>query len=170
MRLDFSENAITAKVHALYGRRLTRSQYEELCRKKNTSEIASYLKERTHLSELLTSVQPATVRSDQLENLLRKGRYNKYLDLVKYAAPKNREFYRSYVLGLLEIQLTNSSSASPALPKAICASGWKNSRRSKPTTICFRRWRAPNTTIPCCATAAPISRAPMSTTPAVKWR
>lgn len=64
MRLDFSENAITAKVHALYGRRLTRSQYEELCRKKNTSEIASYLKERTHLSELLTSVQPATVRSD----------------------------------------------------------------------------------------------------------
>ena len=105
MRLDFSENAITAKVHALYGRRLTRSQYEELCRKKNTSEIASYLKERTHLSELLTSVQPATVRSDQLENLLRKGRYNKYLDLVKYAAPKNREFYRSYVLGLLEIQL-----------------------------------------------------------------
>lgn len=105
MRLDFSENAITAKARALYGRRLTRSQYEELCRKKNTSEIASYLKERTYLSGLLTAVQPATVRSDQLESLLRKGRYNKYLDLVRYAAPKNREFYHSYVQGLLEIQL-----------------------------------------------------------------
>lgn len=47
MRTDFSENAISAKVHALYGRRIVRSQYEELCRKHTTSEIAAYLKERT---------------------------------------------------------------------------------------------------------------------------
>ena len=105
MRLDFSENAITAKIKALYGRRLTRAQYEELCRKKNTSEIASYLKERTHLSGVLARVQPATVRSDQLESLLRKARYNKYQDLLQYAAPKNREFYNCYVRNLIEIQL-----------------------------------------------------------------
>lgn len=88
MRTDFSENAISAKVHALYGRRIVRSQYEELCRKHTTSEIAAYLKERTHLTEVLNTVQPATVRSDQLESILHKGRYNKYLDLVKYATPK----------------------------------------------------------------------------------
>ena len=105
MRTDFSENAISAKVHALYGRRIVRSQYEELCRKHTTSEIAAYLKERTHLTEVLNTVQPATVRSDQLESILHKGRYNKYLDLVKYATPKTREFYRSYVLNLVEIQL-----------------------------------------------------------------
>ncbi len=105
MRTDFSENAISAKVHALYGRRIVRSQYEELCRKHTTSEIAAYLKERTHLTEVLNTVQPATVRSDQLESILHKGRYNKYLDLVKYATPKTREFYRSYVLNLAEIQL-----------------------------------------------------------------
>ena len=105
MRTDFSENAISAKVHALYGRRIVRSQYDELCRKRSTSEIAAYLKERTHLSEILSMVQPATVRSDQLESVLHKGRYNKYLDLVKYATPKNREFYSSYVLNLIEIQL-----------------------------------------------------------------
>lgn len=102
MRTDFSENAISAKVHALYGRRIVRSQYEELCRKHTTSEIAAYLKERTHLTEVLNTVQPATVRSDQLESILHKGRYNKYLDLVKYATPKTREFYRSYVLNLVE--------------------------------------------------------------------
>ena len=83
MRTDFSENAISAKVHALYGRRIVRSQYEELCRKHTTSEIAAYLKERTHLTEVLNTVQPATVRSDQLESILHKGRYNKYLDLVR---------------------------------------------------------------------------------------
>ena len=105
MRTDFSENAISAKVHALYGRRIVRSQYDELCRKRSTSEIAAYLKERTHLSEILSMVQPATVRSDQLESILHKGRYNKYLDLVKYATPKTREFYSSYVLNLIEIQL-----------------------------------------------------------------
>lgn len=105
MRTDFSENAITAKIHALYGRRIIRSQYDELCRKRSTSEIAAYLKERTHLSEVLSLVQPATVRSDQLENILHKGRYNKYLDLVKYSTPKTRAFYRSYVLNLVEIQL-----------------------------------------------------------------
>ena len=43
MRTDFSENAISAKVHALYGRRIVRSQYEELCRKHSTSDIAAYL-------------------------------------------------------------------------------------------------------------------------------
>ena len=105
MRTDFSENAISAKVHALYGRRIVRSQYEELCRKHSTSEIAAYLKERTHLAEILSTVQPATVRSDQLESILHKGRYNKYLDLVKYVTHKTREFYRSYVLNLVEIQL-----------------------------------------------------------------
>lgn len=104
MRINFSENAITAKVRALYGQRITRSQYEELARKRSTSEIAAYLKERTHLAGVLAQVQPATVRSDQLETVLRRARYYKYLSLRNYASPKDRDFYDQYVLRVIEIE------------------------------------------------------------------
>lgn len=182
MRTDFSENAISAKVHALYGRRIVRSQYEELCRKHTTSEIAAYLKEAYPSHRSLNTVQPATVRSDQLESILHKGRYNKYLDLVKYATPKTREFYRSYVLNLVEIQLilqmirlinigrTSEFIVSyPAFAESDLRIGLGKLSKVKPMMNSWRLWKALNTMIRCCATAVRIKRTLSSTMPAVKW-
>jgi vacuolar-type H+-ATPase subunit C/Vma6 len=64
---------ISAKVRAMYGKRLTRSDYEKLIHSKSVSDIASYLKSLPAWSEALKNVQPTTVHRADLEKALRDG-------------------------------------------------------------------------------------------------
>lgn len=105
MGFHFADNAITAKIRAIYGGRLTASQYDELCHKKNTAEIAAYLKERTAYGRVLAAIQPAAVQSSQLTSILRKHNFEVYENLIRYASPDQRTFYQTYVIDLIEIQL-----------------------------------------------------------------
>ena len=44
----YSDNAVLAKVRALYGKRLTENDYTQLMGKKTVGEVAAYLKKETY--------------------------------------------------------------------------------------------------------------------------
>lgn len=92
--MDFSSNALCAKAKALYGNRLTREEYEDMCRKVSVSELVVYLKSQTSYSESLNDINVRNVHRGQLEMALNKEYYIRSGKLFKYAPAKDREFYR----------------------------------------------------------------------------
>lgn len=89
MAKSYSDNAILAKVRALYGKRLCETDYGQLLGKRSVSEIAGYLKQETCYSEALGQVKEELVHREQLENMVRRRTLDIYLSLQKYSYNDN---------------------------------------------------------------------------------
>jgi V/A-type H+/Na+-transporting ATPase subunit C len=76
MAYNTGSQALTAKVHAMYGRRLTPQNYRELVRKQSVSEVAAYLKQQTAYSPLLRDINENFIHRGQLENILRRDLFD----------------------------------------------------------------------------------------------
>lgn len=85
--------ALSAKAKAMYGKRITPSMYEELVRKRNIYEIASYLKSETQYYETLKEIHENTIHRGQLESLLRQDMYQRLQKMVKFVDRKHRSYY-----------------------------------------------------------------------------
>lgn len=105
---DMSSNATIAKTRAIYGKRLTKHDYDELLHRSSVAEIADYLKRNTHYSEALADIDTATVHRGFLEALLKRDNFMQYERLCKFQNVKEFHFY-SYMIVLKEIQLIGSS-------------------------------------------------------------
>lgn len=95
-------NAIVAKARSMYGNFLKEENYQELLRKKSVSEIASYLKNQTHYSEVLEDVREYQVHRGQLEDLVQKDQFLQITKMMRYANPKDKKFYQ---LSLLQVEM-----------------------------------------------------------------
>ncbi|MEG0693608.1 MAG: V-type ATPase subunit [Oscillospiraceae bacterium] len=104
MLTSFSSNAITAKARAIYGRRLTNSNYTELLRLRTVADVATYLKTNTNYSQYLKGINEMQIHRGQLENLLNRSRFEKYFSLCHYDFTKDKGFYR-YVISNAEISV-----------------------------------------------------------------
>lgn len=91
---SFSNKAIATKARAMYGSRLTRSDYTELMKRTTVPEVAVYLRDSTHYRDILDKVEVAAIHRGQLESLLRKERYNRYLRLIRYDFTRGAGFYQ----------------------------------------------------------------------------
>lgn len=96
---DFSSNALVAKLRAMYGKSLTYDDFSEMMRKTTVSEIASFLKANKQYKDVLGSIQESFVHRGQLENLLRKSLFYRYVNIAKYT-DKTNHFYDYITLGL----------------------------------------------------------------------
>lgn len=97
------ENAVITKARALYGRMLSRTQYDELLRKQSVQEISGYLRDKTTYASVLSEVQDSTVHRGQLENLLHKDMFYQYIRIIRYAGTKDTLF--RYIIADMEIEL-----------------------------------------------------------------
>jgi len=104
---SLSNKAILTKARAMYGKRLTRQDYDELLKKQSVSEIAAYLKNGTHFSEAFASVNEVAIHRGQLENLLHKDLFNRYVQLCHYEYSKENEFYYYLVMEVEVQQILN---------------------------------------------------------------
>ena len=68
----YSSNVILAKARAMYGRRLTRTNYRELLECRSVSEVAAYLKNQTSYGTVLAGVNENDIHRGQLEVRLRQ--------------------------------------------------------------------------------------------------
>lgn len=93
---------LTAKSHAMYGRRLTEANYRELMRKQTVSEAAAYLKQQTYYSSLLHDINENLVHRGELEKLLRRDLFEQYLKFFHYLDKKQLRFY-SFLIVKMEI-------------------------------------------------------------------
>lgn len=113
MAKSYSDNAIMAKVRALYGERLSAEDYNQLLQKRTVAEIAGYLKNDTYFSETLKEVKEDLVHREQLESLIRRRTLDIYMRLMKYSYG-DRLFLTMYVMQneiqqlILAMRLLNS--------------------------------------------------------------
>ena len=93
-----ASNAILAKARAMYGRRLTARNYQELLNCRDLPDLISYLKTRTSYSEALQAANPATTHRAQLETLLRLNLFEQYASLCRYEMNIGHDFYRYFII------------------------------------------------------------------------
>ncbi|WMJ22613.1 V-type ATPase subunit [Paludicola sp. MB14-C6] len=94
MLTSFSSNAIAAKARAIYGKRLTVNNYNDLLRLSTVADVCAYLKNNTSYSKYLKGIDESTIHRGQLENLLKRSRIEKYLSLCQYDFSSNNSFYQ----------------------------------------------------------------------------
>ncbi|MBO1679989.1 V0D/AC39 family V-type ATPase subunit [Bittarella massiliensis (ex Durand et al. 2017)] len=104
MFTTFSQNAILAKIKAMYGKRITPSQYGEMLHKTSLSELAAYLKNSTRYQDAMDTVNPAALHRGQLEATVKKELFYSLLRLVRYLpGRREREQYVSFFIGQIEM-------------------------------------------------------------------
>lgn len=94
--------ALTTKLRAMHGKRLTTQNYKELLRKQNVSEIAGYLKQQAVYSDTLRDINENSVHRGQLENVIRRQVFTDYIKALKYIDTNELKFYR-FFLNRMEI-------------------------------------------------------------------
>lgn len=105
---NIKNQALVAKIHAMYGRRLNGQNYRELLRKQSVSEAASYLKQQTDYSRILADINENIIHRGQLENILRRQLFDEYIKMFFYIDQKERDFY-NFLVTRMEIDEILSS-------------------------------------------------------------
>lgn len=90
-----ADNAVLAKVHALYGQRIKESDFTKLASCPDLAAVTSYLKNDTYYKESLLEVNEETVHRGQLESLLHKRVLGICLDLIRFS-PEDHIFLTFY--------------------------------------------------------------------------
>ena len=88
-----SANAISAKVRAIYGRRLTAADYQELTRQRTVSDVAAYLKANPGYGVYLAGIDEMQIHRGQLELLLHRSKLERLAALAHYSFAKGAGFY-----------------------------------------------------------------------------
>ena len=93
-----ASNAILAKSRALYGRRLTGQDYQQLMNCRDLPEVITYLKSHTAYDRALEGADPSRVRRAELEMRLRQNLFEQYAALCRYERNIGHDFYRYFIL------------------------------------------------------------------------
>jgi V/A-type H+-transporting ATPase subunit C len=113
---DFSTNVISAKAKALYGKRLTNADYEQLINKYSVSEVVAYLKSDTYYKTILESINESSIHRGQLELLIKTAEFERYMRFLSYDFVRRNDFFKYFILKseleeiLKVIRLLNSGS------------------------------------------------------------
>jgi V/A-type H+-transporting ATPase subunit C len=107
MRID-DHNATVAKLRALYGKRMTLSDYTELAAQRRISDIAEMLKGRRIYKDTLSGIDSNTIHRGMLEDLLHRSIHETYLKITDFEHIANEEFF-DYRLIQTEVRIILSS-------------------------------------------------------------
>jgi V/A-type H+-transporting ATPase subunit C len=98
LNFDFVGNAVLAGAHSMYGQMLSPDDYRNLLSSASVSDAAAYLKLNTSYADLFEKALPGTLNRIQLEDLLRKKLFLRYLNLCKYRKGKAQSFTDFFIL------------------------------------------------------------------------
>lgn len=98
MNSDFVGNAVLAGAHAMYGQMLSPDDYRNLLAAGSVAEAAAYLKLNTSYADLFEKDLPGALNRSQLEDLLRKKLFTRYLNLCKYSKGITQSFTKFFIL------------------------------------------------------------------------
>lgn len=83
--------AVTSKVRALYGKRLTASDYHTMAKMKTVPEVASYLKNHPGWADSLDELRLSDIGRGSLEAALKKQFLDEYSRIMKFIARDDRD-------------------------------------------------------------------------------
>lgn len=97
-----SNTAIVSKARAMYGRRLTQSDWEALLACSSVAEAAAYLKSSTAYGSVLSGINESSIHRGELEDLLHQRLMQETLRLSRYDLGIG-EHTANYLLGQIEV-------------------------------------------------------------------
>ena len=80
----YSSNAVLTKARAMYGRHLTKHNFNDLLSCHSVGEVASYLKNNTNYRKILMDVNESEIHRGRLEQLLRRKMFEDVAALCIY--------------------------------------------------------------------------------------
>lgn len=89
--------AVTAKARAIYGRRITQRQYDDLINCKSVPDITAYLKSSTAYSKALENINESSVHRGQLEITLKRYVFEYYSSIYHYINPAGNNLFHFIV-------------------------------------------------------------------------
>ncbi len=102
MLSSLSGKAMLTKSRAMYGKRLTPENYQELIRMKSVRDIAAYLKTMPAYADTLANIYPDSIHRGQLELLLEKSIFHRYIRLSRYDI-SNKSSFLTFVISRFEV-------------------------------------------------------------------
>lgn len=122
MPLSVSYSSVNTKARALFGKLLTREDYEELAGKKSVTDVAVYLKKKTGYAGLLSDINENTVHRGELEKLFSTSLYKDFFKFLCFLRGRPAQFLREVLLRyeiqdlkvLLRITATNRNTETVA--------------------------------------------------------
>lgn len=96
-------DAITAKAKAVYGKRLTKEDYNNLLHKSGVSGVVAYLKSTERYRDIFANVNETQIHRGQVEQLLAKYVFELYLRLCRFMSAEKSSFC-FYMIKELEIK------------------------------------------------------------------
>lgn len=93
----YGYEAVSAKVRAMFGRRIMTEDYRNLLHKKSVPDIASYLASHPAYRSVISGINERFIRRSQLETLLRRHLLMESLRIFKQIEAKNRAFFQVVV-------------------------------------------------------------------------
>ncbi len=104
----YAGNAVYAKVKALYGKRLTQQNYNELLQLHSVNEIAEYLKTKTSYSEIFKGLNSnEELQRSRLKNMLFNKLYNDFESIERFQKASGSELFKYFVIKFDIDQLTD---------------------------------------------------------------
>ena len=91
----FTYGALASKARASYAKLLTKKDYEELIEKRNVTEVAGYLKNSTHYSDVLSNADEHIIHRGQLENIIKTDIMKEYDKFLKFTSGNAKKFLQS---------------------------------------------------------------------------
>ena len=97
MSVSYADNAVLAKAHAMYGKRITQENYNDMLNCRSLGELVNYLKTRTCFSSDFDAL-PTNIDSAQIEEILKMSLLKKSEKLCEYQLSAGENFYRYFVV------------------------------------------------------------------------
>ncbi len=104
MIFSYASNAVLSKARAMYGKRISDKNYDELLSCRNVPDIAGYLKRKTNYSDVLVNINENNVHRAELESSLRLKLFVDFELLARYDISVGEHFYE-YLISRVEIEL-----------------------------------------------------------------
>ncbi len=98
-----SSNAILSKAHAMYGQRLTKSDFNSMLECEAVSDVMVYLKTHTRYADILATYNESAMHREQLEPLLKQHLFYDFASLCRYEISVGEKFAR-YLIEQIEIE------------------------------------------------------------------
>jgi V/A-type H+-transporting ATPase subunit C len=97
MLSEFSSNVVLSKARAMYGKKLTRQNYEDLLACQSVGEVAVYLKNNTVYKKILSGIEESEIHRGQLESKLRQKLMEDYASLCRYEITVGEHFAQYFI-------------------------------------------------------------------------
>ena len=95
--MNKAENALLAKAHALYAKRLTNENYSAMLACRSQAELFAYLKSNTSYGEYLEKLPGVNLSRARFENVMKQAQLERIASLCRFEKLIGESLYKYFI-------------------------------------------------------------------------